>query len=99
VTTTPGTITITVKSFATLREVMDAQARVDLPGGATVRTLLDRLTRQYPGLDEQIFSAPDTLRDLVNVLRNGRNIAFLAGLDTPLSDGDLVALFPPVAGG
>jgi MoaD family protein len=95
----PDTITITVKSFATLREVMEARTSVDLPGDATIRTLLDRLTRQYPGLDGQIFSAPGTLRDLVNILRNGRNIAFLAGLDTPLSDGDLVALFPPVAGG
>jgi molybdopterin synthase sulfur carrier subunit len=92
-------ITITVKSFATLREVMDAQIRMDLPKGATIRSLLAELTGQYEGLNELIFAAPDTLRDFVNILKNGRNIHFLAGLDTPLDDGDLIALFPPIAGG
>jgi molybdopterin converting factor small subunit len=50
-------------------------------------------------LSELLFSAPDSLRDLVNILKNGRNIQFLSGLDTPLDDGDTIALFPPVAGG
>jgi len=50
-------------------------------------------------LGELMFAAPETLRDFVNILRNGRNIHFLAGLDTPLDDGDVIALFPPVAGG
>lgn len=97
--TTQKPITITVKSFATLREVMDAQTRVDLTENATIRSLLAVLTARYPGLEEMIFSSPGTLRDLVNILKNGRNIEFLAGLDTPLADGDLVALFPPAAGG
>jgi len=35
----------------------------------------------------------------VNVLKNGRNIHFLNGLETPLSEGDVIALFPPAAGG
>lgn len=97
--TTQKPIAITVKSFATLREVMDAQITVDLMENATVRSLLAVLTPHYPGLEEMIFSSPGTLRDLVNILKNGRNIEFLAGLDTPLADGDLVALFPPAAGG
>lgn len=97
--TTQKPITITVKSFATLREVMDAQIQVDLTESATVRSLLTGLTARYAGLEEMIFSSPGALRDFVNILKNGRNIEFLAGLDTPLADGDLVALFPPAAGG
>jgi sulfur-carrier protein len=98
-TDTRDRVTITVKSFATLREVMDMQIRLDLPAGATIRSLLADLTGRYRGLDELLFTAPGVLRDLVNILKNGRNIHFLEGLDTPLDDGDLIALFPPVAGG
>ncbi len=98
-TDTKDRITITVKSFATLREVMDAQVRMDLAGGATIRSLLAELTGRYAGLDERIFEAPDTLREYVSILKNGRNIHFLAGLETALDDGDIIALFPPVAGG
>ena len=92
-------ITITVKSFATLREVMDAQFRIDLPKGATIRTLLAELTVRYKGLNDLIFAAPETLRDFVNILKNGRNVHFINGLDTALDEGDVIALFPPVAGG
>ena len=92
-------ITLTVKSFATFREVMDAQLQMNFPKGATIRTLLVELTGRYEGLGELLFAAPETLRDFVNILRNGRNIQFLAGLDTPLDDGDVIALFPPIAGG
>ena len=72
---------------------------MDFPAGATIRSLLAELTGQYKGLYELLFFAPDTLRDFVNILQNGRNIHFLAGLDTPLEDGDIIALFPPAAGG
>lgn len=90
---------ITVKAFATFREVMDMQIELDFPAGGTVRTLLSDLTARYAGLDALMFAAPDTLRDFVNILKNGRNIHFIAGLDTPLDEGDLIALFPPAAGG
>jgi len=96
---TQNRITITVKSFATFREVMDSQIRMDFPRGATIRTLLDELIGRYHNVGELMFANPKTLRDFVNILKNGRNIHFLAGLDTPLDDGDVIALFPPVAGG
>ncbi len=98
-TDTKHRITITVKSFATLREVMDAQVRMDFAEGATIRSLLTELTRRYAGLDKRIFEDSQTLREYVNILKNGRNIHFLAGLETALDDGDIIALFPPVAGG
>ncbi len=90
---------ITVKAFATFREVMDMQIELEFSAGATVRTLLTELTGRYKGLGKVMFAAPDTLRDFVNILKNGRNIYFIAGLDTPLNEGDMIALFPPAAGG
>ncbi|MEA5036756.1 Sulfur carrier protein CysO [bioreactor metagenome] len=90
---------ITVKAFATFREVMDMQLELEFPKGTTVRTLLSDLTARYEGLYDLMFSAPDTLRDFVNILKNGRNIHFITGLDTSLDEGDLIALFPPAAGG
>ncbi|GAJ22964.1 unnamed protein product, partial [marine sediment metagenome] len=39
------------------------------------------------------------LRKTVNILVNGRGLDLLQKLDTPLKDGDVVAIFPPVAGG
>jgi molybdopterin converting factor small subunit len=35
----------------------------------------------------------------VVILINGRNMNIFDGLDTELNDNDVVAIFPPVAGG
>ena len=48
--------------------------------GQPIRTLLAELTGQYKGLGGMMFAAPNALRDFVNILKNGRNIHFLAGL-------------------
>jgi MoaD family protein len=90
---------IHVKTFATFREVMDSRFDMEYSQGATIRTLLDDLVKKYDGVGELIFVSPGTLRDFVNILKNGRNVHFINGLDTTLDEGDLIALFPPVAGG
>ncbi len=56
--------------------------------GGTVREVLDRL----PVPAKVLFPAGGLNRDL-EVLVNGRNISFLAGLDTTLAADDRVTLF------
>lgn len=73
--------------FATYRELAGVEElELELPAGATAGDLVDRLrTRQ--GLDR----LPPEPALAVNQV--------YSSLGTPLSDGDEVALLPPVAGG
>lgn len=78
-----------------------------------IRTLLFATYRDLAGTDELELELPvgSTARDLVERLRARRGLERLpqepalavnqvyAALSTPLSEGDEVALLPPVAGG
>lgn len=79
---------VTVTFFAAMRDAAGTpEERVELPAGATVDGLLRELHRAHPALRAL---AGDTL---VSVNRG------LGAGTTVLSDGDTVALFPPLAGG
>jgi len=79
---------IDVQLFATLRERAGAKSvAVEIPEGATVAQLVERIATDYPTL------APSLRTTIVAV---NQEFAFPP---TPLKAGDEVALFPPVSGG
>jgi adenylyltransferase/sulfurtransferase len=91
---------ITVKFFANFREVTGKKQEV-VEETKNVASLLDELVHRFgAGLAEQLYP-PGTqeLRETVHILVNGKGIRLLQELDTPLEDGDVVAIFPPVSGG
>lgn len=79
---------VSVELFATLRQRAGwARKDIELDAGLSVRDLMERLDQGYPGMG--------LLRVPVYVAVNDE---YAAG-DTVLSDGDRIALFPPVSGG
>ena len=89
-----------LKFFATFREAvgskyLDREYDAD---EVTVREVLADLEAEYEGLSGQLLG-DGGLRSQINVLKNGREVLHIDGPDTPLSDGDTLAVFPPVAGG
>lgn len=90
-----------VKFYATLRKIVGAKTiDVSLEEGATVRDLIAEITRRYPALRPEMLDEQDNLYGHVHVFINGRDAPFLeAGLDSVISSGDEVGIFPAVGGG
>ena len=81
-------IVVQVKLFASLRQAVGVGTMsCSLPVGATVADLVQRLVGEYPRLP----AAAGAIYAAINRV--------YAGDGTVLSDGDEVALFPPVSGG
>lgn len=65
----------------------------------TVGEALRRIGADRPALLARIVTPEGGLRPYVNVFVDDRNTRRLQGLQTPLADGDVVAIIPAVAGG
>jgi len=89
-----------VRFYATLRELVNSKTiELDLRRETDVRNILRELGAAHPALDAKLWDAGDQLSKSVQVLVNGRPIAFLNGLETVVAPQDTVDLFPPVGGG
>lgn len=90
---------VQLRFFATFREAVGTKV-VDreFETGTTVGEVLHGLENEYEGLDGQLVENGD-LRPHINVLKSGREVLHLNGMDTQLEDGDQLSIFPPVAGG
>lgn len=65
----------------------------------TLRQVLDHLFVTYGEELRNNILDNGRLRHLVKILVNGRSVKWLAHLDTPIHEGDTIAIFPPIGGG
>ena len=81
-----------LRPFVENASVLDAEA-------ATVGAALEQIGERHPGFLQRIVVADGELRPYVNVFVGSENVRSFEGLDTPVSDGDVVSIIPAVAGG
>ena len=99
-----------IRVYGALRELMGGAIH-DMPvygtpnsgapklGAETVGSVLERLVESHPELGAKLWDADHRLTGYITVLLNGRAIQYLEGLESPVTDADSLALFPPVGGG
>jgi molybdopterin converting factor small subunit len=103
-----GEVTVDVRVPASLRRYTADSAVVPVAigsdsgeneDGPTVRSVLDRLGEVHPDLERRVRTEQGDLRPHVNLFVGVENVRDLAGLATPLTDGDELTIIPAVSGG
>jgi molybdopterin synthase sulfur carrier subunit len=95
---------VSVRFFAALRELVGKKVEYpDFSGSeeVTVEKVLKRLVELY-GKDfvEYVYDRETgEIQSYLTLLVNGRSITTLEGMRTRLTDGDVLAILPPVGGG
>lgn len=94
---------VSVRFFTSLRELTGKREEVLEFSDAervTVDFVLKRLAERYgKGFVEYVYDANGAVKGFLQFLINGRSASTLRGLETELSDGDVLAIIPPVGGG
>ncbi len=88
----------TVRIPTPLRKLTDGRPEVTVDG-ADLRTVVANLDAAHPGFADRVLDESGELRRFVNVFVRDEDVRFQDGLDTALSDGDVVSIVPAVAGG
>lgn len=89
---------ITVRIPTALRRITQGQGEVSVEA-KTIGELIEALDKEFPGMKERLVDENGEIRKFVNFFVNDEDIRFLQGKDTPIKDGDTVAIIPAIAGG
>lgn len=94
-------VNVRVRTILGLREIIGArEIRLALDEGATTKDLLRLLFEKYGSrLRRRIVDSGGTIHPYITILINGREISFLGGMETRLTEGDVISILPPVGGG
>lgn len=95
---------VSVRFFTSLREMTGKREETLEFSDAetvTVNGVLKKLAERYgKGFVEYVYdNKTGEVRGFLQFLVNGRSTSTLNGLNTKLSDGDVLAIIPPVGGG
>ncbi len=83
-----------VKFYASFRKLTGIQEKV-IPG-ANIRAVLETLVGSFPDL-KNLIDDGDRISAILTL--NGHTLDPLSAFDTPVSEKDQIAIFPPIAGG
>ena len=67
--------------------------------GDSIRSVIEDLERNHPGMRERLLDEKGELRRFVNIYLNGDDIRFLDQLNSRVKDGDDISIVPAIAGG
>ncbi|BCY18180.1 MAG: MoaD/ThiS family protein [Chloroflexi bacterium] len=89
-----------IKYFATLRDITHTPEETISVNSLTLDELIHILCKKYgKAFEKWVTFEEGGFGSLSIFLVNGQDYRSLNGLQTQIKDGDVISLFPPIAGG
>ena len=90
---------VTIRFFAQFGELIGTDIIAKPPSGVALADLIREIASKNKEGYDAIFDEHGAFHEFVIVMRNGKRLDTAEADHTSLSDGDEIAVFPPVAGG
>jgi len=93
---------VKIKTYGIYNHILNGLTSIVLNSSddkPNVKTILDKVTSDYPELNDRLYDRSGRLNEYVIILKNGMNIDSLDGLSTTIEDGDEITLMPLISGG
>jgi sulfur-carrier protein len=92
-------MSVKIRFFARFRELFGSDIMTDVAAGTMFTPLINTVAKKNPEGYAAIFDENGDFREFVILMKNGKRIDIADAAKTPVTDGDEIAVFPPVAGG
>ena len=92
-------MTVKVRFFARFRELFGGDIVTNAPEGTSFMGMIKEIAVKNQEGYDAIFDDTGAFREFVILMKNGKRIDCASAAQTPVADGDEIAVFPPVAGG
>jgi molybdopterin synthase sulfur carrier subunit len=95
-------ITVKVRTILAIKKILGkGEIELSVPEKSTLQELVTKLVNNFGDELASLLLESETRKVLphIRLMVNGRDIAFLNGMDTVLQPGDEVLILPPVSGG
>jgi molybdopterin synthase sulfur carrier subunit len=92
-------VKVRVRFFARFRELLGTDIVAEPPSGTVLAALIREVARKSPEGHDAIFDEHGAFREFVILMRNGKRVEAADAENTAITDGDEIAVFPPVSGG
>jgi molybdopterin synthase sulfur carrier subunit len=90
---------VKIRFFAQFRELLGTDIVVEPASGTDIASLIKEIAQKNKEGYPAIFDEKGTFKEFVILMKNGKRIDTFDAVKTKVSDGDEIAVFPPVAGG
>ncbi|MGA2935230.1 MAG: ubiquitin-like small modifier protein 1 [Methanomicrobiales archaeon] len=90
---------VRVRFFARFRELLGTDIVAEPPSGTVLAPLIREIAGKKREGYDAIFDEHGAFQEFVILMRNGKRVEAADAEKTAITDGDEIAVFPPVSGG